>query len=160
MPPLRLDALDQEELAELEELYDSTRDVRLRTRAQMILLAAERELTAPQIAEIVRRDRQTVRRWLKRYRQVGIDGLHDAPRSGATGKVTEAYREQLVAVVQRHPNEIGLGYESWTLKRLARYLARETGIRVSYETVRLYLKDAGIVLSEPRTQWQRPASSS
>lgn len=160
MPPLRLETLDQEEIAELETLYDSTRDVRLRTRAQMILLAAERDMTAPEIAKIVRRDRQTVRRWLNRYRKEGVDGLHDAPRSGAPGKVTDAYREQLIATVQRNPKELGLSYEGWTLKRLARYLARETGIRVSYETVRLHLKDAGIVLSDPEASWQRITPSS
>jgi len=160
MPPLRLETLDQEEIAELETLYDSTRDVRLRTRAQMILLAAERDMTAPEIAKIVRRDRQTVRRWLNRYRKEGVDGLHDAPRSGAPGKVTDAYREQLIATVQRNPKGLGLSYEGWTLKRLARYLAQETGIRVSYETVRLHLKDAGIVLSDPEASWQRITPSS
>jgi Homeodomain-like domain len=56
-----------EQLAQLEELYRSTRNVRLRTRAQMVLLAAERRLTAAQISEIVRASEETLRRWLKRY---------------------------------------------------------------------------------------------
>jgi winged helix-turn-helix protein len=36
------------------------------------------------------------------------------------------------------------------LQRLADYLAEQTGIRVGYETVRLHLKAAGIVLSRPQ----------
>ncbi|SRR5690606_29434124 len=147
MQPLRLNDISNEELKTLEQLYDSTRDVRVRTRAQMILLAAEQQLTAPQIATIVRRDRQTVRRWLKRYQREGIEGLHDAPRSGAPGKVTTAYRKKLVETVQKSPASLGLSYASWTLKRLARYLEKQTGIRVSYETVRLYLKDEGVGLN-------------
>ena len=38
----------------------------------------------------------------------------------------------------------------WTLRRLADYMAEQTGIRVEYETVRLHLKAAGIVLSRPQ----------
>jgi hypothetical protein len=47
-------------------LYRTTKDVRLRTRAQIILLAAEQGMSAPTIAHIVRENEQTVRNWLKR----------------------------------------------------------------------------------------------
>lgn len=49
----------------------------------MILLAAEQEMTAPEIARITRTGDETVRRWLKRYQAEGIHGLYDAPRTGA-----------------------------------------------------------------------------
>ena len=61
MKPIRVPELAPEQLAELEKLYRTTRNVRLRTRAQMVLLAAERHLTAAQIAEIVRASEETVR---------------------------------------------------------------------------------------------------
>ena len=67
MKAMRLPALNAEQLKELGELYQTTRDTRLRTRAQMILLAAEKGLTAPAIGEIVREDEETVRRWMKRF---------------------------------------------------------------------------------------------
>lgn len=72
MQPLVMSALDSEQLSALEDLYRTTRDVRLRTRAQMVLLAAEQRLTAVEIAAIVRESEETVRRWLKRYRAEGI----------------------------------------------------------------------------------------
>ena len=59
--PLEISPLTAEELEALETLYRTMRDVRLRTRAQMVLLAAEQRLTAPAIATIVREDDQTVR---------------------------------------------------------------------------------------------------
>jgi transposase len=34
----------------------------------------------------------------------------------------------------------------WTLRRLADYMAEQTGIWVEYESVRVHLKEAGIVL--------------
>jgi transposase len=64
--------------------------------------------------------------------------------------VTAAYVEQLVGAVRRRPRSLGLPYSLWTLRRLADYLAEQTGIRVEYETVRLHLKAAGIVLSRPQ----------
>jgi len=150
MKPIRIPQLAPEQLTELEELYRTTRDARLRTRAQMVLLAAERRLTAAEIAEIVRASEETVRRWLKRYLAEGIEGLRDVPHPGAPRKVTEEYREGLIHAVRRRPRSLGLPFSVWALSRLDDYMAEQTGIRVEYETVRVHLKAAGIVLSRPQ----------
>ncbi len=147
MKPIRIPILNPEQLAALENLYRSTCDVRLRTRAQMILLAAERHSTATEIAEIVRVSEDMVRWRLKRYLAEGIEGLRDVPHPGAPRKVAADYQERLVYAVRRRPCSLGLTFSQWTLRRLADYMAEQTGIRVEYETVRLHLKAAGIVLS-------------
>ena len=54
MRRMQLTPLNPEQINELDRLYRTTRDVRLRTRAQMILLADEQDMSAPVIAEIVR----------------------------------------------------------------------------------------------------------
>jgi transposase len=143
-------ALAPERLVELEEMYRTTRDARLRTRAQMVLLAAEKRMTAVEIAEIVRASEETVRRWLKRYLAEGVEGLRDEPHPGAPRKVTAEYREKLVEAVRRRPRSLGLPFSVWTLRRLADHMAEQTGIRVEYETVRVHLKAEGIVLSRPQ----------
>jgi transposase len=148
--PLEIPVSTAEELESLDALYRNTRQVRLRTRAQMVLLAGEQRLAAPAIARIVREDEQTVRRWLKRYLAEGIEGLKDRPTPGAPGKVTAAYREQLLAAVRRRPRSLEQPYSLWTLRRLADYLAERTGLRVSYETIRRALAAAEIVLSRPQ----------
>ncbi len=150
MKPIEIPTLDSEQLAELENLYRTTRDARLRTRAQMVLLAADRRLTAAKIAEIARSSEETARRWLKRYLAEGIEGLRDVPHPGAPRKVTAEYRELLVHAVRHRPRSLGLPFSLWTLRRLADHMAEQTGIRVEYETVRLHLKAAGIVLSRPQ----------
>ena len=150
MRPIQIPGLNSEQLGALEDLYRTTRDARLRTRAQMILLAAERRMTATEIAEIVRASEETVRRWLKRYLAEGVEGLRDVPHPGAPRKVTVEYRESLVHAVRRRPRSLGLPFSLWTLRRLADHMAERTGIRVEYETVRLHLKAQGIVLSRPQ----------
>ena len=83
MRRLNLAPLNPEQILELDGLYRTTRDVRLRTRAQISLLAGEQGMSSPQIAVIVRESDQTVRNWLKRYGAEGIEGLSDMPRPGA-----------------------------------------------------------------------------
>jgi len=143
-------------LAALDLLYATTKLPRVRTRAQIILLAAERGLVAPEIAAVVRADEQSVRRWIKRFNAEGVAGLEDRPRPGVAAKVTPAYRTRLLGVVRRRPRALGLPFSLWTLQRLADFLAEETGLRLSHETVRRLLKEGGVVLSRPQHKVTSP----
>ena len=148
--PLEIPELTAAEAEALDTLYRTTREVRLRTRAQIVLLAGEQRLTAPAIARMVREDEQTVRRWLKRWLAEGIAGLQDRPMPGGPAKITDAYRAQLLAAVRQRPRSLGQPYSLWTLQRLADHLAELTGLRLSYETVRVALKAGGVALSRPQ----------
>lgn len=156
MKPIEVRPIATEELIALDELYHRTKDVRVRTRVQMILLGAEEKKTAPQIARIVRQDEQTVRRWLKRFNAEGINGLYDEPKSGAPKRVTDAYRERLLVVVRRRPRSLDQPFSLWTLQRLVDFMAEETGLRFSTETVRLILKAHNIVISRPQHKVSSP----
>lgn len=156
MKPIRLSPQSEEQIQALDELYRHSKDGRLRQRAQIVLLAAEQGMVAPQIAAIVRLNEESVRRWLKRYEAEGIEGLKDDPRPGMAPVVTPEYRAQLVAAVRRRPRSLGQPFSLWTCQRLADYLADETGIRVSDESVRRYLALEGIVLSRPQHKISSP----
>lgn len=150
MERIQVPPLTEKQLEELEDLYHKTKTPRYRTRAQMVLLSAEKGLKAEDIAQIVRESYITVLRWLKRYIAEGVQGLMDDPRPGRSTTVTDAYREKLKDVVRRRPRSLGLEYSMWTLRRLADYLAEETKLRVSYETVRRELAKENIVFSQPQ----------
>src|SRR5512144_3324445 len=128
MTPLELAPLSQTQLDELDTLYRTTQDVRLRTRAQMILLAAEQKMTAPTIAALVRETDQTVRNWLKRYEAEGIEGLKSKPQPGSPEKVTPDYKARLLDVVRVRPRSLGQPYSMWTLARLAGSVLSTGGI--------------------------------
>jgi transposase len=148
MKALKISDLPSNAVRELDRLYRTTRDAQLRTRVHMVLLAAEKGLVAAEIAEIVRTDEQTVRRWLKRYQSKGLGGLHDAPRPGCPRKVTAAYLGELIEVVRQPPTAFQLPFPAWTHDRLADFMAQKTGIAVNPETVRLHLRAAGIALRD------------
>jgi transposase len=137
MKPIEVKPLTKEELAELDE-------------------CAEEKKTAPNIAKIVRLDEQTVRRWIKRFNAEGINGLYDEPKSGAPKRVTDAYRERLLIVVRRRPRSLDRPFSLWTLQRLVDFMAEETGLRFSTETVRLILKANDIVISRPQHKISSP----
>lgn len=153
---LEIAPLTTEEVKALDTLYRSTKEVRVRTRAHIILLAGEQCMTAPTIAKIVRTDDQTVRNWFKRWTAEGIEGLKDRPMPERPAKVTKAYKEQVLMAVRRRPRALGQPYSMWTYQRLADYMAEQTGLRVSYETVRRVLTAQGIVLSRPQHKVSSP----
>ena len=145
MRAIRLDDLSADQLRELDVLYHTTHDVRVRTRALMILLAAEQRLVAFEIAAIVRESAETVRRWFRRYQAEGVNGLADAPRPGKPAKVTAEYRERLLELVRRRPRALDLPFSTWTAARLADHLA-EAGV------AGLYTDDPGMLADI----WRRP----
>jgi transposase len=76
-------------------------------------------------------------------------------------------REALSAIMQKvgevrannpdaDPQSLDQPYSLWTLERLADYMAEQTGIRVSPDTVRRRLKAADIVLSRPQHKISSP----
>jgi len=78
------------------------------------------------------------------------------PMPGPPLKISEEYHEQRLAAGRRRPRSLGQPYSMWTLQRLSDYMAEQTGMRASYETVRLVLKAGEIVLSRPQHKVSSP----
>ena len=152
----KLFPLEKEAVKELAELYRTTKDTRIQTRAQIILLAGEQGLKTGQIGTIVRQTGDTIRSWINRYEAEGVTGLEDRPRSGSPGKVTAEYQEKLVAAVRQRPRSLDRPYSLWTLERLADYMVEQTSIRVCPDTVRRRLEKEEIVLSRPQHKISSP----
>jgi transposase len=156
MRPLHIPSLTSLPHKALTHLDRPTQAPRLRTRAHMVLLSVEHGLKVPQMAAIVRESEATVLRWLKRSLAEGLDGVQEAPRPGRPSEVPAADRAAWLAAVRRRPRSVGLPFALWTLQRLVDDLAEPTGSRVSDETVRPALKQAGLGLSRPQHQLSRP----
>lgn len=156
MRALRVSSQTIEQLEALRQLYRHTRDARIRTRTQIVLLAVEQAMRAPKIAEIVRENDGTVRTWLRRYEAEGTEGLSDRPRPGGPSKITPAIVEKLLEVVRKRPRGLDLPFSLCSCQQLADYMAEQTGIRVSDETIRRQLAEHGIALSRPQHKFSSP----
>lgn len=139
-PPVFVHPFSDEELIALEARYRQTDDAEERTRCQIILLS-HKGMKAQDIAPIVLKSADTVRRTIRRYEEKGLDGLrdrrHDHP--GPTPKVTPAWKAELLEAVEQDPRSLGINRASWTASLLADYMAQKTGIHVGEERVRHYL---------------------
>jgi transposase len=152
---LRIVPESDEQVNELRTLYRTTKDVRIRTRSQIILLAFA-GLSAPKIAKIVELSAESVRHHIKRYPDDGIPGLADKDRSGRPATVTPEYIELATSTLRRRPRALGLPFSVWTLDRLLTYLQERTGIMVSYETLRTHLLAHGFSFSRPQHKVSSP----
>jgi transposase len=153
--PLRI-ALSPTEREAVRVAFDTTRDADTRLRHQMVLLAAEGR-TAPEIAAIVQRSDTTVHRVLHRYHDEGLAAVPYRPRPGAAPTVTPAWEAALRRVIELDPHEVGVPSSLWTTGLLASYLAEQTGVATSDETVRRYLHRFDYVCKRPKWTLKRKA---
>lgn len=112
--------VDAEDRVALERMVRAvSAEVRMVERARIVLGAAE-GVTAAQIAERVGCSEKTAKKWRGRYARDGIDGLRDAPRSGAPLTHGPETRALLIAKACTRPPETpeGARQERWTFEQL------------------------------------------
>jgi transposase len=115
----RIKVNDQDRL-ELERIVRaSSSEVRMVERARIVLLAAE-GITGKQICEQVGCSLPTVVKWRGRYARLGIEGLRDAPRSGAPLTHGPESRALLIAkaCTRPEPTKAGARRERWRYEEL------------------------------------------
>ena len=154
--PLTLPPLSNTQVAELHRLYETATHAQLRLRALMVLLAHQGRSVA-EIATIVFRSRDTVERVLNRFRRGGVAALPPRKAPGLTPTVTPEWKAELLRVIDLDPHTVGVPSANGTTGLWATYLATPTGITVTAETVRLYLRAAGYVCKRPPWTLKRKA---
>jgi transposase len=99
-------------------------------------------LTQEKVAEITGVGLATVKRYVKAYREGGLDGLRHWGRKGQAGSL-EAHRELLAESFREHPVR--------SVAEAADRIEQLTGIRRGPTQTRLFLKKLGL-------RWQRMAA--
>lgn len=122
---------------------------RLRERLEMVRAGAMgQDLTW--IARWSGRSTRTARFWLERFRELGLEGLADAPRPGRPARADVAYRQALEGAMDTPPPALDLPFDVWTSARLSAYLATTTGIRIAPGWIRVLLHRADFVRGRPK----------
>jgi transposase len=124
-----LDVSEEDRQVLVSRVQARTVSVRDLERARIVLLAAE-GLPAAEIASRVGCSRPTVTLWRSRYATDGLDGLGDAPRSGAPPKLTQTRKDEILATTLAPPPE-SLGVTHWSSRLLARHLGDVSHVTVT-----------------------------
>ena len=141
---LHVRALTEEESKTIKKWSQArTEEARLVERAQIIRLASEGQPVA-EIAEAMEVNEKTVRKWLKRFEQQGVQGLLDAPRTGAPSRYTPEVKAQIIALALTHPRDIGRPFNCWTFERLAVYVREVLGFAIKKTRIFEILHEEGL----------------
>jgi transposase len=132
MRRIRLTATEQ---GQLEHIFKTTTDRRLRDRCQAVLMAS-RGRKRRTIAQDLGVHRTTVRRWLTQYHERGVAGLHIQWALGQPGRIPETLAPMIQGWVKDGPQSGGLDRANWTYEELAAYLYHVTGIEVQRTAMR------------------------
>src|SRR4051794_37075848 len=147
--------LEPKERAELAEAASKEKRVRNWRRMRAIKLLAEGRKPEA-VAETLGCARSSVYAWAKAWREVGLWGLREEPRSGRKRSL-EGRAELLLKELLEEANPQSRGYRSsgWTVPMLKSELAR-SGYVVSERTVRRTLKRLGFRWKCPKYVLGRP----
>jgi len=133
----------EEEAAVDRRARSRTAPARAVERARIVWLA-HRGQRVPAIAREVGVSEPTARRWLARFAERGLDGLRDAARAGRPPTYTPEEVGGVVSASLTEPGDLGLPFASWTLDRLAAYLAEARGIAVKRSRIAEILVAEGL----------------
>ncbi|MGI8554057.1 MAG: helix-turn-helix domain-containing protein, partial [Dehalococcoidia bacterium] len=115
---------------EVERLVRSrTAPVRLVERVRLIALAMQGQ-AVPTIAEQEHCSQETVRLWIKRFNEDGLDGLADKPRAGRPATYSPEQVGVVIATALTAPQTLGLPFGAWTLDRLVVYLGEQQDLPI------------------------------
>jgi len=144
-PPITLTDDDHAELTRRVAAHKTP--VREARRARIILLAAD-GVASRQISAVVGMHESNVAKWRNRFREKGLDGLEDAPRSGGPRRFGHDERMSIAAAAtsERDPDD---PVATWTYLELAQHLWAD-GLQISVSQLWRILTSMDIRLDQVR----------
>ncbi len=141
---LHIRTLTDEEQQRLTHLGQSrTAAVRDVERARVILQVSQ-GVRVPAIARALGLCEPTVRLWIKRFNELGLAGLADAPHRGRPATYTHEQVGLVVATALTDPQALGQAFACWTFARLAVYLQETHGLAMSRSRIHEVLQREGL----------------
>lgn len=128
-----------------------TRDGKASRR--MLALALELEgASRAQAARLCGMDGQTLRDWVRRYNEEGLQGLYDRPSSGRPPCLMPEQEGELARLVETGPDRTKDGVVRWRRADLKRVIGERFGVSIHERTVGKLLDRLGFSRLSVRPQ--------
>jgi transposase len=147
-------ALSEQERRQLEGMFKTTAEGRLRIRCQAILMA-HRGRRHRHMAEDLGVTVRTLQRWLRAYQGKRLAGLKPQWRPGRRARIPAALAPEILGWILQGPTGCGLDRANWTYAELATQLYRTHGITVSTSTMRAFCASYGVRPYRPTYRYRK-----
>jgi len=142
-PEVFVRSLDPEEAQRLVRITRTTKD-RVRLRRAGIVLASVQGRSASEAAAMFAMKPQYAREVIHAFNSSGFAALDPKWSGGRPSRLGPPVRETVCRVAKTPPQQLGRPFTTWSLSKLAEYLAEHKSIAISVEPVRQILRAAGI----------------
>ena len=123
-------------------------------KSLMVLMSNEKK-SPVKIASILKRNPHTVRLWLKRYIETGIEGLQRRYSPGRPRTKRKKIAPKIQELLKSSPLDNGYQDRVWTIPLIVHYLKVKHRLTVSEDTVTRYLNESGYSYKRPAKNDQR-----
>lgn len=144
------------EITRLEHSMSELRDLAVKSREaaqSRRLLAIAMVLDGSNRQDAARHagmDRQTLRDWVHRYNEAGVDGLKSRRAPGPTPKLTETQMQELRDLVIAGPDPAIHQVVRWRCVDLRDEVARRFAVTVGERAIGKWLRKLGLTRLQPR----------
>jgi transposase len=149
-PEVFVQPLDPEQAQRLVKIARTSRD-RVRLRRAGIVLASVQGRSVPEIAEMFAASEGYVREVIHAFNDTGFAALDPKWSGGRPRKFGPVARDIICQTARSTPSALGQPFTTWSLTKLADYLAEHRRLPVSTETIRRVLRAAGITWQATKT---------
>src|SRR5262245_35833055 len=129
--------------------YRRAADPQVRLRAHVLLLLADGHSWAA-VASILYTSPDTIARWKSRFEEGGVDAVLGRPRGRRRSAAWAWVAVVAMWVLTRRPSDFGFARSRWSCEAVVVVLREDRAVPVSRETVRRWLRHAGLVWRRPR----------
>lgn len=103
-----------------------------------------------EVARFLDVDPRSVRRWIKAYRDGGVDALRTKPRPGRPPKLTAQQTDIVLSWFRRSPKDFGFRTELWTARRVTQLVQQYFGVSFNPRYICAWLMEHAITPQKPQ----------
>jgi len=148
--PKKLEIKDVEGVkAKIQEYFSSNTDARFTHRLDLIILLCNGH-SVTEVSKLYGVNRGTIRRWVCRLNDQGIEGLLERPKAGRPRDLSKEKLVELKGDLMKSPLHFGYKQGRWDGKLLSHHLKEKYGVLLKVRGCQMLFHELGFSLQRPR----------
>ena len=133
----------------LQDEIRRSEEARYDHRLHAVLLVAK-GMSCPEASDYLGDSERTLRYWINRYTQKGLQGLVENERPGRPSRLTEKQIERINQALRRKPEDVGLRGGIWDGKLLSAFIQKEFQVSLGVRQCQRIFRQLHFRLRKPR----------